>query len=73
MAEYNINQISKLIDRLIKAGINTEEKIAKMEIEEIEKIPNYTLKDVKDVIYLRKIIKANKNALFLFFGHDIKK
>ena len=43
-----------------------------MKFEDLDKIPNYTLKDVKTLISLRKAIKANKKALFLFLGEEVK-
>ena len=70
--KYNINQISKMVDYLAGAGINTEKAILEMKFEDLEKLPNYTLKDIKTLISLRKAIKANKKALFLFLGDEIK-
>ena len=72
MAKYNINQISKMIERLAEAGINTEKAIMNMTFEDLEKIPNYTIKDIKTIISLRKAIKANKKALFLFLGDEVE-
>lgn len=72
MAKYNINQISKMIDRLAEAGINTEKAILNMTFEDLEKIPNYTVTDIKTLISLRKAIRVNKRALFLFLGDEVK-
>ncbi len=72
MAKYNINQISKMIERLAEAGINTEKAIVNMTFEDLEKIPNYTMKDIKTIISLRKAIRANKKALFLFLGDEVE-
>lgn len=72
MAKYNINQISKMIERLAEAGINTEKAIVNITFEDLEKIPNYTMKDIKTIISLRKAIRANKKALFLFLGDEVE-
>lgn len=72
MAKYNINQISKMVERLAEAGINTEKAILNMTFEDLEKIPNYTMKDIKTIISLRKAIRANKKALFLFLGDEVE-
>ena len=72
MAKYNINQISKMIDRLAESGINTEKAILNMTFENLEKIPNYTVTDIKTLISLRKAIRVNKKALFLFLGDEVK-
>ena len=71
MAKYNINQISKMIEKLAEAGINTEKAILNMTFEDLEKIPNYTIKDTKTIISLRKAIRTNKKALFLFLGDEV--
>ena len=72
MAKYNINQISKMIDRLAESGINTEKAILNMTFEDLEKMPNYTVTDIKTLISLRKAIRVNKKALFLFLGDEVK-
>ena len=72
MAKYNINQISKMIDILAESGINTEKAILNMTFEDLEKIPNYTVTDIKTLISLRKAIRVNKKALFLFLGDEVK-
>lgn len=72
MAKYNISQIQKMIDRLAEAGINTEKAILNMEFEDLEKLPNYTITDIRTLISLRKAIKANKKVLFLFLGGEVE-
>lgn len=72
MAKYNINQISKMVDKLAGAGINTEKAILNMTFEDLEKLDNFTITDIKTLISLRKAIKLNKKALFLFLGNDVE-
>ncbi len=72
MAKYTINQISKMVEKLAEAGINTEKAILNMTFEDLEKIPNYTMKDIKTIISLRRAIRANKKALFLFLGDEVE-
>lgn len=72
MVKYNISQIQKMIDRLAEAGINTEKAILNMEFEDLEKLPNYTITDIRTLISLRKAIKANKKVLFLFLGDEVE-
>lgn len=72
MAKYNISQIQKMIDRLAEAGINTEKAILNMEFEDLEKLHNYTITDIRTLISLRKAIKANKKVLFLFLGDEVE-
>lgn len=72
MAKYNIAQIQKMIERLAEIGINTEKAILNMQFEDLEKIPNYTITDIKTLISLRKAIRKNKKVLFLFLGEEIE-
>ena len=72
MAKYNIAQIQKMIERLAEIGINTEKAILDMQFEDLEKMPNYTITDIKTLISLRKAIRKNKKALFLFLGEEIE-
>lgn len=72
MAKYNINQFQKMIDRLYEVGIKTEKALVDMKMEDLEKLPNYTLTDVKTIITLKKIAKDNKQALVLFFREEEK-
>ena len=43
-----------------------------MEFEDLEKLPNYTITDIRTLISLRKAIKANKKVLFLFLGDEVE-
>ena len=54
MAKYNIAQIQKMIDRLAEIKIDTEKAILSMQFEDLEKLPNYTITDIKTLISLRK-------------------
>ena len=71
MAKYNISQIQKMIDRLAEAGINTEKAILNMEFEGLEKLPNYTITDIRTLVRLRKAIKAYKKVWLLFLGDEV--
>lgn len=72
MPEYNISQIQRMIDKLMKLGIKTEKAILEMPIEIVEQIGNYTINDVKTIIAIRKIAKENKGSLYLFLGKEEK-
>lgn len=71
MAKYNISQIQKMVERLAEAGINTEKAILNMTLEDLEKFPNFTITDIKTLVSLRKAIRVNKKALFLFLGDEV--
>lgn len=68
MSKYNINQISNMVKKLADMGIDTEKAILNMTFEDLDKFQKYTIVDIRNLISLRKIIRENKNALFLFLG-----
>ena len=42
-----------------------------MTLEDLEKFPNFTITDIKTLVSLRKAIRVNKKALFLFLGDEV--
>ena len=61
-----------VVKALIGKAHNTEKAILNMEFEDLEKLPNYTITDIRTLISLRKAIKANKKVLFLFLGDEVE-
>ena len=72
MAKYNIAQIQKMIERLAEIGKKKKKAILNMQFEDLEKMPNYTITDIKTLVSLRKARRKNKKALFLFLGEEIE-
>ena len=66
---YNFNQVIKVLEKLFDNGFNTEEKIRKMEFEDLDKIPKLQSYEARIILDLKKAIK-NKNLIA--FLSDIK-
>lgn len=64
-SKYNLNQITKLLEKLFEAGFNTEKKILMMKMEDLLKIKNLESKDSLLIIELKKAIKDKEIIAFL--------
>lgn len=64
-SKYNLNQITKLLEKLFEAGFNTEKKILMMKMEDLSKIKNLESKDSLIIIELKKAIKEKDIIAFL--------
>lgn len=64
-SKYNLNQITKLLEKLFEAGFNTEKKILMMKMEDLAKIKNLESKDSLIIIELKKAIKDKEIIAFL--------
>lgn len=69
--KYNLNQISKTLDKLFNAGFNTEKKITSMQMEDLLKIQDITSIEMNIIIEFKKAIKSKKIIAFLS-GNDEK-
>lgn len=65
MKKYNINDITKLLQKLFNSGFNTEKSILALELEDLQKIPDITSIDILIIINLKKAIKSKKIIAFL--------
>ena len=63
--KYNLNQITKTLEKLFAAGFNTEKKILLMKIEDLEKIDNLQSNEALIIIDLKKAIKDKDIIAFL--------
>lgn len=60
--KFNINQISKSLDKLFKAGFTNEKSISSMKIEDLLKLDNLTNIEISIIIEFKRAIK-NKNLV----------
>lgn len=63
---------AKALKKLFDAGFNDKEKILKMKVEELDKISDLNINDIKIISKFRKAIKENKLIAFLV-GEEVKK
>ena len=48
--KYNLNQITKALEKLFEAGFNTDKKILAMKLEDLIKIGNLTSSEITIII-----------------------
>ena len=65
--KYNLNQITKTLEKLFDAGFNTDKKILALKLEDLEKISNLQSSEALIIIEFKKAIK-NKNIIAFLSG-----
>ena len=63
--KYNFNNITKLLDKIFKAGFNTEKDILSIELKDLSKLPDLTSTDIIILLDLKQAIKNKKIIAFL--------
>lgn len=69
--KYNLNQITKTLEKLFGAGFNTDKKIQAMQLEDLEKLNNLTSSEMMIIIDFKRAIK-NKQIIAFLSGHQEK-
>lgn len=69
--KYNLNQITKTLEKLFGAGFNTEKKIQAMQLEDLEKLNNLTSSEMMIIIDFKRAIK-NKQIIAFLSGYQEK-
>lgn len=62
---YKFINVIKVLEKLFDNGFDTEEKIKKMEFEDLDKIPNLQSYEAKIILDLKKAIKNRNLIAFL--------
>lgn len=62
---YNLNQITKTLDKLFKAGFADEKSILAIKLDDLEKIQDVTSVEITIIIELKKAIKNKRIIAFL--------
>ncbi len=70
---YNLGNISKLLEKLFKAGFDTEKTILMMSLEDLTKIPDITSLEITIILDLKSAIKTKKIIAFLSGNKNIEK
>ncbi len=65
MAKYNFNQLTKLLEKIFKAGFTDEKKILAIQLDDLEKISDISSTDITIILDLKKAIKSRKIIAFL--------
>ena len=62
---YNLNQITKALEKLFGAGFNTDKKILAMKLEDLVKMGNLTSTEIAIIIDFRMAVKNKQITTFL--------
>lgn len=63
--KYNLNQITKALEKLFEAGFNSDKKILAMKLEDLIKISNLTSSEITIIIDYRMAVKNKQITAFL--------
>ena len=63
--KYNLNQITKALEKLFGAGFNSDKKILAMKLEDLIKISNLTSSEIAIIIDYRMAVKNKQITAFL--------
>lgn len=69
---YNLSNISKLLEKLFKVGFDTEKSILMINLDDLTKIPDISSLEITIILDLKKAIKSKKIIAFLS-GKEEKK
>ena len=70
--EKNLNQITKLLEKVFKAGFTTEKDILNIQLDDLVKINDITGNEIMIIIELKKAIR-NKRIIAFLNGTEEKK
>ncbi len=65
MNKYSYSSISKLLEKLFKAGFREEKSIINIQLEDLRRINDISSNDINILIDLKKAIKDKKVIAFL--------
>lgn len=69
--KYNLNQITKTLEKLFESGFNTDKKILSMKMEDLGKIPNLMSNETMIIIEFKKAVR-NKEIVSFLSGYKEK-
>lgn len=70
--KYGLVQITKLLEKIFKAGFNTEKSILAISLEDLQKIQDITALEITIILDLKKAIRNKKLIAFLSCNEERK-
>ncbi len=70
MVKYNFTQVTKLLEKIFKAGFNDEKSILAIQLDDLEKIPDISSTDITILLELKRAIKSRKLIAFLSCNNE---
>ena len=68
--KYSLNLITKTLEKLFKAGFNTDKKILAMQMADLKKIPTLSSAEIMTLIEFKEAIKNKKIIAFLSGNYE---
>lgn len=72
MVKYSFNQITKLLEKVFKAGFTDEKSILAIQLDDLSKIQDISSVDITIILELKKAIKNKKIIAFLSCENEKK-
>jgi len=70
--EKNLNQITKVLEKIFKAGFITEKDILAIQLDDLVRVPDINGNEIMIIIELKKAIKNRKIIAFLSGSEERK-
>lgn len=71
--KYSMNQITKTLEKLFKAGYTTEKLITSMQMDDLTKVPNLTTVEMYIIIEFKNAIKEKRIISFFSQSYESNK
>lgn len=72
MNKYNLSQITKVLEKIFKAGFKTEKDILNIKLDDLTKIQDVNGNEIIILLDLKKAIKNRQIIPFLSNSEEIK-
>ena len=72
MNKYNLSQITKVLEKIFKAGFKTEKDILNIKLDDLTKIQDVNGNEIIILLDLKKAIKYRQIIAFLSNSEEIK-
>lgn len=70
--KYNFSNITKLLEKLFKAGFDTEKSILGLSLDDLQKLNDITSSEITIILDLKKAIRNKKLIAFLSRNEEEK-
>lgn len=70
--EKHLNLVTKVLEKIFKAGFNTEKDILAIQLDDLVRVPDINGNEIMIIIELKKAIKNRKIIAFLSGTEDRK-
>lgn len=72
MNKYNLSQITKVLEKIFKAGFKTEKDILNIKLDDLTRIQDVNGNEIIILLDLKKAIKNRQIIAFLSYSEETK-